>query len=74
MHNKNKNYTIAEAYSSWAYDLKIEDIPKTVIEKLNIIVMDSIGLMISAKNEDYIKSLLDALNENGNCNLIGHNR
>ena len=63
MHNKNKNYTIAEAYSSWAYDLKIEDIPKTVIEKLNIIVMDSIGLMISAKNEDYIKSLLDALNE-----------
>ncbi len=36
--------------------------------------MDSIGLMISAKNEDYIKSLLDALNENGNCNLIGHNR
>ena len=26
MHNKNKNYTIAEAYSSWAYDLKIEDI------------------------------------------------
>ena len=74
MHNKNKNSTIAEAYSSWAYDLKIEDIPKTVIEKLNIIVMDSIGLMISAKNEDYIKSLLDALNENGNCNLIGHNR
>ena len=73
--NKKINYlSIAEVYSSWAESLQVEDIPKTVIEKLNIIVMDSIGLMVSAKNEPYILSLVDALNEMGDCNLIGHNK
>ena len=74
MNNKNDFLSIAQIYSSWATNLKVEDIPKTVIDKLNIIVMDSIGLMVSAKNEDYIKSLVDALNENGNCSLVGHNK
>ena len=73
--NKKINYlSIAEVYSSWAESLQVEDIPKTVIEKLNIIVMDSIGLMVSAKNEPYILSLVDALSEMGDCNLIGHNK
>jgi 2-methylcitrate dehydratase PrpD len=74
MKNKNEFLSIAQIYSSWATNLKVEDIPKSVIDKLNIIVMDSIGLMVSAKNEDYIKSLVDALNENGNCSLVGHNK
>ena len=74
MNKKNDYFSIAELYSSWAENLKVEDIPKTVIEKLNIIVMDSIGLMVSAKNEPYILSLVDALNERGDCNLIGHNQ
>ena len=74
MNNKNNFLSIAQVYSSWATSLKVEDIPKSVIDKLNIIVMDSIGLMVSAKNEDYIKSLVNALNESGNCSLVGHNK
>ena len=65
--------SVAEIFSDWAYSIQVKDIPHSVKKKLNIIVMDSIGLMISAKNEPYIKSLVKALNEKGDCSLIGHN-
>ena len=54
--------SVAEIFSDWAYSIQVKDIPHSVKKKLNIIVMDSIGLMISAKNEPYIKSLVEALN------------
>ena len=66
--------SVAEIFSDWAYSIQVKDIPHSVKNKLNIIVMDSIGLMISAKNEPYIKSLVEALNEKGDCSLIGHNK
>jgi 2-methylcitrate dehydratase PrpD len=65
--------SVAEIFSDWARSVQFKDIPQSVKNKLNIIVMDSIGLMISAKNEPYIKSLVEALNEKGDCSLIGHN-
>ena len=66
--------SVAEIFSDWARSVQFKDIPQSVKNKLNIIVMDSIGLMISAKNEPYIKSLVEALNEKGDCSLIGHNK
>src|SRR6056300_1151138 len=71
---KNDNTSIAENFAKWVFNLKNKDIPEEVRNKLQIIVMDSIGLMASAKKEPYIISLIDALQENGNCTLIGHNR
>ena len=35
--------------------------------------MDSFGLMASARDEQYIKSLINALQETGDCTLVGHN-
>ena len=69
---KNKYASIAENYSEWALNLKNNDIPESVQQKLQIIVMDSFGLMASAKKEPYVVSLIDALKEIGNCVLIGH--
>ena len=66
--------SVAEIFSDWARSVQFKDIPQSVKNKLNIIVMDSIGLMISAKNEPYIKSLVEALDEKGDCSLIGHNK
>ena len=66
--------SVAEFFSDWACSIQVKDIPQSVKKKLNIIVMDSIGLMISAKNEPYIKSLVEALDEKGDCSLIGHNK
>ena len=71
---KNDNTSIAENFAKWVFNLKHKDIPEEVRNKLQIIVMDSIGLMASAKKEPYIISLIDALQENGNCTLVGHNR
>ena len=69
---KNNYNSIAENYSEWAFNLKNNDIPESVQQKLQIIVMDSIGLMASAKKEPYIVSLIDALKEIGDCVLVGH--
>ena len=71
--NENNYSSIAEKYSEWAYGLHINDIPEEVINKLKIIVMDSLGLMASAKNEPYIQSLIKALQEEGKCSLVGQN-
>ena len=70
--NKVNKLSISETFSDWASSIHVKDIPESVKKKLNIIVMDSIGLMISAKEEPYIQSLVKALNEKGDCSLIGH--
>ena len=66
--------SLAEIFSEWVCKLKIEDIPEEVVNKLQLIVMDSFGLMVSAKKEPYIKSLINTLHDNGECTLVGHNK
>jgi len=46
--------SIAETFSEWVHKLNINDVPEDVVDKLQLIVMDSFGLMVSAKNEQYI--------------------
>ena len=55
--------SLAEKFSEWVHKLKINDIPEEVVNKLQLIIIDSFGLMVSAKNEPYIKSLINALKE-----------
>ena len=66
--------SLAETFSEWVHNLNINDIPQEVVNKLQLVVMDSFGLMVSAKNQQYIKSLMNALKENGDCTLVGHNK
>ena len=70
----NIEISVAETFSDWVHNLNINDIPEEVVNKLQLIVMDSFGLMISAKNEPYIKSLVNALQDYGDCTLVGHNK
>ena len=72
--NENNNIFVADKYAEWTSNLDVNDIPEEVKNKLQIVVMDSLGLMASAKNEPYVQSLIEALQENGNCSLIGHNK
>ena len=62
--------SIAETFSEWVHKLNVNDVPEDVVDKLQLIVLDSFGLMVSAKNEQYIKSLINALQENGDCTLV----
>ena len=66
--------SLAEKFSEWVHKLKINDIPEEVVNKLQLVVMDSFGLMASARDEQYIKSLINALQETGDCTLVGHNK
>ena len=68
----NIDVSLTEIFSEWVYKLDIEDIPEEVVNKLQLIVMDSFGLMVSAKKEPYIKSLINTLHDNGECTLVGH--
>ena len=70
----NTDVSLAEIFSEWVCKLNIEDIPEEVVNKLQLIVMDSFGLMVSAKKEPYIKSLINTLHDNGECTLVGHNK
>ena len=55
--------SVAEKFSDWVHNLNISDIPEEVVNKLQLIIIDSFGLMVSAKNKPYIKSLINALQE-----------
>ncbi len=66
--------SVAEKFSDWVHNLNINDIPEEVVNKLQLIIIDSFGLMVSAKYEPYIKSLINALEEHGNCTLVGHDK
>ena len=66
--------SVAEKFSGWVHNLNINDIPEEVVNKLQLIITDSFGLMVSAKSEPYIKSLINALEEHGNCTLVGHDK
>ena len=66
--------SLAETFSEWVHKLNINDVPEDVVDKLQLIVLDSFGLMVSAKNEQYIKSLINALQESGDCTLVGHSK
>ncbi len=70
----NIEISVAETFSDWVHNFNINDVPEEVVQKLQLIVMDSFGLMISARNEPYIKSLINALQDYGDCTLVGHNK
>jgi hypothetical protein len=72
--NENNYISIAEKYAEWASSLSINNIPEEVKDKLKVVVMDTLGLMASAKNEPYVQSLIGALQEDGDCSVIGHNK
>ena len=46
--------SVAEKFSDWVHNLNINDIPEEVVNKLQLIMIDSFGLMVSAKYEPYI--------------------
>jgi len=50
--------TIAEEFSSWAISLKTNDISDKSRQVLNFLVKDICGVIISARDENYIQSLV----------------
>ena len=62
----------AEDFSHWATNLKTSDIPADVQKVLTYLVKDISGVIIAARNEDYIQSLIKTYSNTGNTIALGH--
>jgi len=62
----------AEEFSGWASKLKTQDIPSDIQEVLNFLVKDISGVIVAARNEDYIQSLIKTYSNTGNTIALGH--
>jgi 2-methylcitrate dehydratase PrpD len=49
-------------------------LPGAVRKKCEDLLVDVVGLAVTARNEDYVRSALAACEDNGPCTAIGHDR
>ena len=63
---------IAEEFSSWSKNLKVKDIPEKTQFTLRFLLKDICGIILSARNEDYVKSLVETYKGSGNLISLGH--
>tara|TARA_B100000989_G_scaffold219616_1_gene167538 strand:- start:2748 stop:4097 length:1350 start_codon:yes stop_codon:yes gene_type:complete len=64
--------TIAEEFSSWSKNLNVQDIPEKTQLTLRFLLKDICGIILSARNENYIKSLVETYRGSGNLISLGH--
>ena len=62
----------AERFAAWAAAFRAEGIPEPVRRSLQRALLDSCGLMVAARNEDYIHATVAASDGSGPCTAIGH--
>ena len=63
---------IAEEFSSWSKNLKVKDIPEKTRFTLRFLLKDICGIILSARNEDYVKSLVETYKGSGSLISLGH--
>jgi 2-methylcitrate dehydratase PrpD len=66
--------TIAEQLANRIVALDPARLPETLRAKCDDLLIDVIGLCVTARNEDYVRSALDACDDDGPCTAIGHRR
>ena len=66
--------SVAETLAQKIAVLKPGVLPPSTIRKCEDLLIDVVGLCVTARNEDYVKSALQASDDDGSCTLIGHRR
>ena len=66
--------SIAEQLAAVIAGLDAAQLPAAVRGKCEDLLVDVVGLCLTARNEDYIKSALAGLDDDGPCTAIGHAR
>jgi 2-methylcitrate dehydratase PrpD len=69
---KSENNSITEHFSNWAANLTADQIPGNVRSALDNALLDFTGLCVAAKDLDYVKAMVVAGAEPGDCTAIGH--
>ena len=65
---------VAETLAQNIAALDAAKLPHAVRRKCAELLIDVIGLAVTARNEDYIKAVLAACDDDGPCTAIGHTR
>ena len=63
---------LAEIYAAWAAGLTTAGIPAVVRERAVEALTDHLGLVVSARQEDYVRAVLSGWDGRGNCTAFGH--
>ncbi len=66
--------SVAQTLAERIVALRADTLPKAVRQKCEDLLIDVVGLCVTARNEDYIKSALAGCDDDGPCTAIGHAR
>jgi 2-methylcitrate dehydratase PrpD len=74
MSSRLPDVSVAQALSERIAALKADALPGITTRKCEDLLIDVVGLCVTARNEDYIASSLDGCDDDGLCTAIGHKR
>src|ERR1700754_1319516 len=66
--------SVAETLAGKIVALKPGSLPAATARKCDDLLIDVMGLCVTARNEDYVTSTLTACDDDGPCTAIGHAR
>jgi 2-methylcitrate dehydratase PrpD len=66
--------SVAETLADKIVALKAGSLPAATTRKCEDLLIDVVGLCVTARNEDYVKSALAGSDDDGPCTAIGHAR
>src|SRR5476651_1657652 len=66
--------SVAETLAAKIVALKAGGLPAATTRKCDDLLIDVVGLCVTARNEDYIRSALAGWDDDGQCTAVGHKR
>jgi 2-methylcitrate dehydratase PrpD len=66
--------SVAETLAQKIAALKPDVLPPSTTGKCEDLLIDVVGLCVTARNEDYVRSAIAASDDDGPCTVIGHSR
>ena len=66
--------SVAQQLAERIVALRADALPAAVRRKCEDLLIDVVGLCVTARNEDYIRSALAGCDDDGPCSAIGHKR
>jgi 2-methylcitrate dehydratase PrpD len=66
--------SVAETLAAKIAGLKPGVLPASTTQKCEDLLIDVIGLCVTARNEDYVQSAIAGCDDDGPCTVIGHQR
>src|SRR5260370_479970 len=66
--------SVAETLAAKSVALQPGGVPAATTRKCEDLLIDVVGLCVTARNEDYVRSAIKACDDDGPCTAIGHSR